>query len=356
MKHPRTTLMIAAALLGSFTAIAPAPEANAQAFCALRDPVQQVYQLFPEATSYRSIVRSVDENSRNLTAQELPFTLHFNELGRHTLYVALRGDIPLGVVHVRSEAGRWGLVEIAWALSLDLDIVGFRFQRCRDTSHKIIQSDAIASTFKGLDFESLRAMLNEDGDDLSAAAQPLLAGQPEAVHRLMTTTLRSAMKTVIVTKLVWEKDLGQIRLIEAGLTAFPNATSVEFIHDPYASHGMDAELHGQVGASSGIDRNGVIALLIRDEHGSVLGMKCQTPWSAGDARARVWWTLDATDRALTAVTADADIAEAFAALNGHRIADFQQCSTAVELAGKEFMVMANACLDAVIHQAASVDP
>ncbi len=356
MKHARTTFVMTAALLGSLTTLAPAPEADAQAFCALRDPTRQVYDLFPEATSYRSIVRSVDDNSRNLTAQELPFTLHFNELGRHTLYVALRGDIPLGVVHVRSEAGRWGLVEIAWALSLDLDVVAFRFQRCRDSGHKTIESSAIASAFKGLDFQSLRAMLNEDGDELSAAAQPLMAEQPTDVHQLMTTTLRSALKTVVVTKLVWSSDLAQLRLIEAGLTAFPSAANVELIHDPYASHGLNAVLHGQVGTSSGIDRSNVVALLVRDEHGSVLGMKCQTPWSAGGARANVWWTLDATDRTLTAVTADTDAAEAFGALRGHHIADFERCSTAVELAGKEFMVMANACLDAVIQQAASVEP
>ena len=65
-----------------------ADDLNAQAFCALRDPQRQINVLFPEATSFRSIVRTVDEAARSEVAERLPFSLHFNELGRHTLYVA----------------------------------------------------------------------------------------------------------------------------------------------------------------------------------------------------------------------------------------------------------------------------
>ena len=340
MTHLRPILLMIAALLGGMVAAAPAPEVDAQAYCALRDPVRQVYELFPEATSYRSLVRTVDEDARSRTGEALPFTLHFNELGRHTLYVALRGEVPLGVVHVRSEAGRWGLVEIAWALSLDLEVVGFRFQRCRDTARDQIEAGAIAATVVGRGFEGLRALLDEDGDGLSADAEPVIAGKTDAVRRLMITTLRSALKTVAVTDAVWAGDLRHVRLIRAGLTAFPDAATVEVIHDPY---GHDT----WVGISTGIDRAGVTALLIRDGVGGVLGIKCETPWSAGDARDRVWWTVDAAGRSLTAVTANADDAGAFAALHGRVAADFARCSTSVELAGKEVLTVANACLDAV---------
>ena len=67
---------------------------HAQAFCALRDPNRQIYRLFPKATSYRSIVRTVGKDARREVGARLPFNLHFNELGRHTLYVPMRGDEP----------------------------------------------------------------------------------------------------------------------------------------------------------------------------------------------------------------------------------------------------------------------
>ena len=59
--------------------------AEAQAYCALRDPVQTIYQLYPAATSYRSIVATVGEARRSDIASKSGLTLHHSELGRHTL-------------------------------------------------------------------------------------------------------------------------------------------------------------------------------------------------------------------------------------------------------------------------------
>ena len=90
-----------------------------QAYCAMRDPVTGIFKAFPQATSYRSITKTVTPDHRAAIAAELPFTLHFNELGRHTVYLAFKDRTPLGMVHVRSERGRYGLVEIGWVLGLD---------------------------------------------------------------------------------------------------------------------------------------------------------------------------------------------------------------------------------------------
>ena len=70
-----------------------------QAFCALRDPAKMIYEFYPEATSYKSIVRTVDDQVRQTVGSELPFSIHFNELGKHTLYVPIKDSKPLGVVH-----------------------------------------------------------------------------------------------------------------------------------------------------------------------------------------------------------------------------------------------------------------
>ena len=78
---------------------------SAQAYCGLRDPVRNIYRIYPEADAYRSIVRSVDKRTRTLVSERLPFTLHFNELAKHTVYVAVKETLPVGLVHVRSEKG-----------------------------------------------------------------------------------------------------------------------------------------------------------------------------------------------------------------------------------------------------------
>ncbi len=104
---------------------------SANAYCSLRDPMAAIHHLYPQATDHQSIVKVVDKEARNAVSEQLPFTLHFNELGKHTLYVALDDKTPTGLIHARSELSDWGIVEIAWALNFDLSVHNFYIQRCR---------------------------------------------------------------------------------------------------------------------------------------------------------------------------------------------------------------------------------
>ncbi len=99
-----------------------------QAYCALRDPVRVLYEAYPDADGHRSIIRTVTIEDRAAISQVLPFTIHFDELGRHTLYVTVQEGLPLGILHVRSERGRYGLSEIAWTLNPDGQITNVAFQ------------------------------------------------------------------------------------------------------------------------------------------------------------------------------------------------------------------------------------
>ena len=103
----------------------------ANAYCSLRDPVSAIQYLYPAATNHQSIVKVVGKEARASLSDVLPFTLHFNELGKHTLYVALNDRKPSGLIHARTELTDRGLIEIAWALDLDLSIKNFYIQRCR---------------------------------------------------------------------------------------------------------------------------------------------------------------------------------------------------------------------------------
>ncbi|MEZ5497925.1 MAG: hypothetical protein R3E77_00710 [Steroidobacteraceae bacterium] len=187
--------------------IVATPTANAQAFCALRDPTSQIYRLYPQATSYRSIVRSVDANARARLAAELPFSIHSREVGKHTLYLALRDGVPLGLVHVRSEPSDWGLVEIAWSIGLDMRISGFAFQRCRGRGCPDVESVDFQTLLQHRNLDGARALLTPAADHLSAA----LAWHDPASERLAVTVARSAVKTLAITDLIWGPELVALR-------------------------------------------------------------------------------------------------------------------------------------------------
>ncbi len=179
---------------------------HAKPFCALRDPVHEVYSLLPTANSYKSIVHLIDKQARKEILETLPFTIHSKEIGQHTVYVGQDAEVPVGVVHVRSEPGNWGLLEIAWALDLDGKIIDFRFQRCREKGCDEIQNEKFRKQLAGMELKDLSALLNEDGSfktnkfDVSTDSSELI----EAV-------LRSAMKTIVITDLIWGKDIEALK-------------------------------------------------------------------------------------------------------------------------------------------------
>jgi hypothetical protein len=190
------------AVLASFLAAPVA--ANAQAYCALRDPAPQIYSLFPQATNFRSHVNVIDQKSRADVGALLPFTLHTRELGQHTLYIAQAAARPVGLVHVRSEPSDWGLVEIAWSLDLQGRILDYRFQRCRGGACDSVAAGPLRALLANKSLRELRDLLSRDGEQLSPA---LLAQEPDNIRQLAAVVVRSAAKTAAVTRVVWGAEL-----------------------------------------------------------------------------------------------------------------------------------------------------
>ncbi len=178
--------------------------ANADAYCSLRDPVAQIKQLYPQKTNQLSIVKTVDTGIRNQVKLALPSNdLHFSELGKHTLYVAMKNTEALGYVHVRSEQSKWGLVEIIWALDKNLKITNFTFQRCRSPKRKIIDNENFKNIFIGKDYEELKKLLNSDGITANNILLDKAKGSPE----LASVVLRCALKTLLITDILWGEEL-----------------------------------------------------------------------------------------------------------------------------------------------------
>jgi len=180
------------------------PNAFAEAYCSLRDPVAQISQLYPNKTNQLSIVKIVDDNTRSQVKRALPSNdLHFSELGKHTLYVAMNGTQALGYVHVRSEQSEWGLVEIVWSLDKNLRIKDFIFQRCRSPKKNIINNQSFKKMFIGKSYQELKALLSSDG----TTANNTLLAHAQSAPKLASVVLRCALKTLLITEKLWGEEL-----------------------------------------------------------------------------------------------------------------------------------------------------
>ena len=180
---------------------------QAEAYCSLRDPIAQIAQLYPKKTNQLSIVKEVNSDTRALVKMALPKNdLHFSELGKHTLYVAMNGIKPLGYIHVRSEQSEWGLVEIVWAIDKNLTIINFVFQRCRSPQKQLINNDTFKAMFIGKSYQELKLLLSNDG----ITANKLLLDKAQDAPELANVVLRCALKTLLLTDIIWGDELKQL--------------------------------------------------------------------------------------------------------------------------------------------------
>ena len=182
-------------------------EATAIAYCSLRDPVAQMLDLYPNKANQLSIVKTVDADIRAKVQVALPNNdLHFSELGQHTLYVAMDGESLLGYIHVRSEQSDWGLVEIVWAIAKDMTISNFVFQRCRSPKKQLAEQPYFKEIFIGKNYSQLKALLNNDGK----TANDNVLEQAKGASDLANVVLRCALKTLLLTEVLWGDDLNQL--------------------------------------------------------------------------------------------------------------------------------------------------
>ena len=178
---------------GTATSYADAP------YCSLRDPSHQIYDMYPSATGYRSVVREINNETQVAVDRKIPFPLLQGELGQHTLYVPVEGSDPLGYIQIRSELTEWGLAEIVWALNLQREVVDFRFQRCRGHACKSVLDKGLRELLQGLDQADLIALLDEEGQ----LQQPVTATMSNDERMLASVVARSAVKVIAVIESGW---------------------------------------------------------------------------------------------------------------------------------------------------------
>lgn len=201
-KHAIVSRCLAALLLavGLSPALADAP------YCSLRDPGHQIYEMFPAATGYRSVVREISTETQVAVDKQIPFQLLQGELGQHTLYVPVQGDYALGYIQIRSELTDWGLAEIVWGLSIDREVVDFRFQRCRGRACKSVFKNGLQEILQGLNQEALIALLDDQGQ----LKQTYSSSMTEDELALASVVTRSAIKVIAVVESGWSSTVAEL--------------------------------------------------------------------------------------------------------------------------------------------------
>ena len=161
-------------------------KAYAIAYCAIREPVSVIQELFPTYSSFQTVEGLIDQSVRQEIEEVLPET-HFQEFGIHSLYVVYQGEALIGFVHARTEKGLFGLDEIIWVLSADMTLREFKFQKNR--SGGISQSMMLRLTrlLEGADLIDLANVLQTEPD---------LNDRDRAI-------INSAVKALFVTKAIW---------------------------------------------------------------------------------------------------------------------------------------------------------
>jgi len=287
---------------------------HGQAYCALRDPVRVLYDAYPEADSHRSIIRTVTVADRDAIARVLPFTILYDELGRHTLYVPLREGHPLGLLHVRSERGRYGLSEIAWSLDLEGRITGGRLQRCRDPELREAFAEGMPSQLGSGDVPAISTLLQKE--DLTPDQRVVLG---------------SAAKTAVVTSIVWEDDLLPMRAAVRANTYWPESEAV--------LHVLQID-QSAFSADSGIEPLSVQAWSARGGDGQHLGTLARLWVDFGGQRVELWWQIDSKGRIVDVSAGHSSfpaIKMAFFEVIGKNATTMSGCSTAAGVVAGELL-------------------
>ena len=301
-----------------------APPAHGVAYCALRDPVNTIYALFPDADGYRSSVKTVGREARETVLRELPFTMHFNELGRHTLYIVRKDGATIGYVHARSEMGEWGLTEYAWGLTPDLTIKGVKVQRSRDPQLRGAASQALGASIAGRSLQDLKHLHTQTREDAQLRA-----------------LLRSAMKTIVITQYVWQDELlpaDPLSIVQAHLPQAARLVPIEQLYDAETLHILS---NMELSPSPIFERDALSAFTVNDGAGQSVALAVASPLAVNAGKRMLLWiaTPDGSIKAVRDIAAAGDDPD-FSGVVGFTPTSIRDCSTLADLAALEIATLA----------------
>lgn len=169
-------------------------ESSEAALCVLRKPSKKIYAMFPEATGYRSVIKKVDKQARKKVEKYLGQKLDFDEVGGHTFYLVLKKKEVIGMVRPHAERGKYGIVEMVWAFTLDGRIKDFSIQRCRERGKDKIKREEFRKQFRG---KTLKFAFTEGN---TKKINSKLLKVPKKSERISSVIAYSAKKNLFLYK------------------------------------------------------------------------------------------------------------------------------------------------------------
>ena len=267
------------ALTACATALAIGSVATAQT-PKLDDPQRSLFRAFPAADGYRVIERKVATADRIRIEKRVPFRLHYDDVGRHSLYVALRGRRPIGMIFVQREASQFGLTAVEWALTFDLQITEFRFQNARSPHRRKLERSTFVRSLSGKRSSDLAAMLDEHG-----RLTKLPDGIPAEARDLATAVVRSGVKAMAVLDVVWREEVDKLHDFSIGMRTFPDAWSYRRLWPRPTTAGDPA---------AATTRDDVALLLqVYDRRNGLLGVIVELQLGPANRRFTSRWAFDA---------------------------------------------------------------
>lgn len=283
--------------------------------CALRNPDRQIYEIFPDATSYRTMEAVIDTDLKRHIEEKLGSDLSISDVGKHTAYLVLKDKVPIGIVHARTEAGPRGSIELVWAMDLDMSIRDFRVQRSHDKHADVIKSDGFRQKLVGLDLPGIHNLLTIGNDDIDLAALQIPARARSIAH----TVILCGVKTRIITELAFQDSIMPARRRGLVHRYFPQTARVTEIDKPFEAP-TAVDVARAIGHTPDqLDRESftVVGGLGPDDR--LLGVLAFAVWSAHRARPESWWAVSPQGiirEVLIVGDVEESVREQFSALRG----------------------------------------
>ncbi len=297
-------------------------DALAQANCALRNPDRQIYAIFPEASSYRTLVARVDNEKKKAIEAAVGSPLARTDLGQHTVYLVLRGSAPIGFVHARMELGTRGSIELVWALDLDLNIKAFSVQVSRERNTKAIESDDFRNRLVGRNLTAIKALLSDGNHDVNLAA----LGLPSSAASIAHVVVLCALKTRVITETAFADSVLAARQLGNVYKAFADTASVHRLDTPLNDKAMNAAGQALGSAPFPFEKSSFTVFRSIAEDGSSSGILVYATLVDDESHTETWWSVSTVGAVIEArVLSDAAPAahDTFSAVAGKNLQQLQ---------------------------------
>jgi hypothetical protein len=183
----------------------PPDSAHGQAFCSLRDPNRYIKEFFPKSTSYKSFVRHVTPEIAKKIQTRSGVNFDPREFGNHTLYAAFEKSRLVGLLQAHSEVVDWGVAEVVWSTDSDMNLKGFRFQRCRSPHKSQVLGEEVKNVFQGWSEDKLK----ERSKDIDGIIREV--GLKPGSRKLLEGVVNGALKMLAMVDTIWSEDVATLR-------------------------------------------------------------------------------------------------------------------------------------------------